>query len=108
MPTLQNQAIFQAAVNPQQTWRREMALQRIAFAALFLATLLVVLVAVSVIGVIILRGFGALTWTFLTTMPSQGMRAGGIFPALVGTLELVSLTVLFALPMGVAAAIYLT
>ena len=41
-------------------------------------------------------------------MPSQGMRAGGIFPALVGTLELVGLTVLFALPMGVASAIYLT
>ncbi len=97
-----------AISRPQQTWRRAMAIQQVAFAALFLATLLVVLVALSVIGVIVFRGVTALTWPFLTTMPSQGMRAGGIFPALVGTLELVTLTVLFALPMGVAAAIYLT
>ena len=59
-------------------------------------------------GVMVVRGIGALSWSFLTTMPSQGMRTGGIFPALVGTLELVGLTILFALPMGVAAAIYLT
>ena len=85
-----------------------MAAQRIAFVGLFLATLLVGVVVLFVIGVIVVRGVGALSWSFLTTMPSQGMRAGGIFPALVGTLELVALTVLFALPMGLAAAVYLT
>jgi phosphate transport system permease protein len=91
-----------------EPWQRAIILQRVAFALLLLATLLVVLAAVAVIGVIVVRGVGALSWPFLTTMPSQGMRAGGIFPALVGTLELVGLTILFALPMGVAAAIYLT
>ena len=91
-----------------EPWQRAIILQRVAFALLLLATLLVVLAAVAVIGVIVVRGIGALSWSFLTTMPSQGMRAGGIFPALVGTLELVGLTILFALPMGVAAAIYLT
>ena len=87
---------------------RAMMIQRIAFALLCTATVLVGAAAVAVIGVICVRGAGALTWEFLTTMPAQGMRAGGIFPALIGTLELVGLTVVFALPMGVAPAIYLT
>ena len=87
---------------------RAMAIQRAAFTVLFLATVLVGLAALAAIGVIAVRGAGALSWEFLTTMPSQGMRAGGIFPAIIGTLELVGLTVLFALPMGVASAIYLT
>jgi len=91
-----------------RVWRRAMAAQGVAFTGLFLATLLVGVAALFVVGVIVVRGIGALSWSFLTTMPSQGMRAGGIFPALIGTLELVALTVLFALPMGVAAAIYLT
>ncbi len=92
----------------EPTWRRALRIQRTAFAVLFLATLLVVLAAVAVIGVIGVYGFKGLSWEFLTRMPTQGMRAGGIFPAIVGTLELVGLTALFALPMGVAAAIYLT
>ena len=91
-----------------EPWQRAIILQRVVFALLMLATLLVALVAVAVMGIIIVRGSRMLSWSFLTTMPSQGMRAGGIFPALVGTLELVGLTMLFALPMGVAAAIYLT
>jgi phosphate transport system permease protein len=82
--------------------------QRVAFTLLFLATALVGLTALAAIGVIVVKGAGALSWEFLTSMPREGMRAGGIFPALIGTLELVGLTILFALPMGVAAAIYLT
>lgn len=90
------------------SWRRALRTQRVAFTVLGLATLLIVAPAIALIGVIVIRGIGALSWEFLTTMPTQGMRAGGIFPALVGTLELVGLTVLFALPVGVAAAIYVT
>ena len=89
-------------------WRRAQLAQRGAFAMLLCSTLLVALASVVVIGVILVRGAGGLGWEFLTAMPAQGMRAGGIFPAIVGTLELVGLTVVFALPMGVAAAIYLT
>jgi len=89
-------------------WRRALRHQRAAFAALFGATFLAASASVVVIGVIFLRGWPALSWEFLTTMPTQGMRAGGIFPAIVGTLELVGLTILFALPTGVSAAIYLT
>lgn len=89
-------------------WRRSRQVQQAAFTGLFLATLLVALASVVVIGIILVRGAGGLSWEFLTTMPSKGMRAGGIFPAIIGTLELVALTLVFALPMGVAAAIYLS
>ena len=92
----------------EPTWRRALRIQRLAFLVLLSATLFVVLTAAAIIGVIGVRGFAGLSWGFLTRMPTQGMRAGGIFPAIVGTLELVGLTALFALPMGVAAAIYLT
>ncbi len=91
-----------------QPWRRALAIQRVAFTLLFLATCLVGLTALVVIGVICVKGAGALSWEFLTKMPTQGMRAGGIFPAIIGTIELVGLTVFFALPIGVAAAMYLT
>ena len=92
----------------QEPWRRAHVAQRVAFALLFLATLVIVLPAIAVIGAIVIRGAGAVSWAFVTTMPTQGMRAGGIFPAIIGTLELVVLTVCFALPMGMASAIYLT
>jgi len=91
-----------------EPWRRALLAQRVAMIVLFLATFLVVLPVVVVIGLILVRGAGAISWTFLTSMPTEGMRAGGIFPAIIGTLELVGLTSLCALPMGVAAAIYLT
>ena len=93
---------------PTTPWQRALAIQQVAFTALFLATVVIVLPAIAVIGAIVIHGISAISWSFLTTMPTQGMRAGGIFPAIVGTLELVGLTVVFALPMGVATAIYLT
>ena len=89
-------------------WRRDHLTQRIAFTILGIGTLLVASTALTVIGIILVRGAGGLSWELLTAMPTNGMRTGGIFPAIVGTLELVGLTVAFALPMGVAAAIYLT
>ena len=90
------------------SWRRAVLAQRVAFALLGTMTLLVIVPALAVIGLIVVRGASALSWEFLTAMPTQGMRAGGICPAIVGTLELVALTVCFALPMGIFAAIYLT
>lgn len=82
--------------------------QRIAFFFLFLATLLIVVPVGMVILIIIRKGVPGLSWQFLTDIPRQGMRAGGIFPAIVGTVYLVLGAVLFALPIGVLAAIYLS
>jgi len=81
--------------------------QRIAFTALFLGTCLVVLPVAFVLAVIVKEGIGAISWEFLTSPPISGMRAGGIFPAILGTLMLVGGAVTIALPIGVLAAVYL-
>lgn len=72
-----------------------------------LVTLVVVAPILVVIGSIALRGIAAIDWVFLTGMPRDGMRAGGIFPAIVGTLWLTLGTALAAIPVGVGGAIYL-
>ncbi len=54
-----------------------------------------------------LRAAGAITWEFLTQKPSAGMREGGIFPAIVGTLYLIIGTMIISLPIGIFSAIYL-
>lgn len=87
--------------NPQKA-------QRIAFFFLFLATLLIVVPVGLIILIIIQKGWPAINWQFLSDIPRQGMRAGGIFPAIVGTIYLVSGAVIFALPVGLLAAVYLS
>ena len=82
--------------------------QRIAFFILFLATACVVLPVGVVLAVIFKNGAAAINWQFLTEMPRSGMRAGGILPAIVGTFYLVAGAILFALPLGLFAAIYLS
>jgi len=87
--------------NPHRT-------QNIAFSLLFLATLLIVVPVGAIIVIIIVKGLPAINWQFLSDMPRQGMRAGGIFPAIVGTIYLVLGAIIFALPIGLLAAIYLS
>jgi phosphate transport system permease protein len=55
----------------------------------------------------VVKGAPAISWEFLTAAPSNGMREGGIFPAIVGTLYLTLGTALFSVPIGVLAGIYL-
>jgi phosphate transport system permease protein len=82
-------------------------MQRIGFALLGLTALAVVVPILLVVGTIVVRGIGAVSWEFLTAMPRGGMKAGGILPALVGTLLLTLGTALAAIPVGVGGAIYL-
>lgn len=82
--------------------------QRIAFCFLFLATLLIVVPVGLIVAIIFVKGIPAINWQFLSDIPRQGMRAGGIFPAIVGTVYLVSGAIVFALPIGLLAAIYLS
>ncbi|MDD5116544.1 MAG: phosphate ABC transporter permease PstA [Candidatus Omnitrophica bacterium] len=82
--------------------------QKIAFFLLFLATLLIVIPVGLIVVIIIQKGLLAINWQFLTDIPRQGMRAGGIFPAIVGTFYLVLGAIIFALPIGLLAAIYLS
>jgi phosphate transport system permease protein len=88
--------------------RHPLRTQKIAFFLLFLATLLIIIPVGAVVVIIIQKGWPAITWQFLSEMPRQGMRAGGIFPAIIGTLYLVSGAIVFALPIGLLAAIYLS
>lgn len=87
--------------NPQRT-------QKIAFFFLLLATLLIVIPVGLIVVIIIKKGLPAINWQFLTDIPRQGMRAGGIFPAIIGTVYLVLGAIIFALPIGLLAAIYLS
>jgi len=82
--------------------------QRIAFFFLLVATLLIVVPVGLIVVIIIQKGLPAINWQFLSDVPRQGMRAGGIFPAIVGTFYLVSGAIIFALPIGLLAAVYLT
>jgi phosphate transport system permease protein len=82
--------------------------QRTAFGLLILATAIVVVPVLFIIIYIIVNGASAISWDFLTQPPSQAGKAGGIFPAIIGTFYLMLGTIIFALPVGVLAGIYLT
>lgn len=81
--------------------------EQVAFCFITAAAIIVVLILVILLQDIVIHGLPALSWEFLTQSPKDLGRAGGIFPAIVGTLYLVFGAILFALPFGVGAAIYL-
>ena len=79
------------------------------FRTLFLMmTVLLIVPVVIILATLIYRGGGVLSIDFLFTNPTDGMTAGGIFPALFGTVWLVGVALLISVPLGVAAAIYLS
>lgn len=81
--------------------------QKIAFSILTLLAIIVVIPIVLVVVYIVAQGIGAMRWEFITGFPRNGMRAGGILPAVIGTVVLTFGTAIAAIPLGVGAAIYL-
>jgi len=81
--------------------------ENVARTVLAIVTVLLVLPLLAILGLLILNGAPALSVDFLLEYPAAGMTAGGIFPAIVGTLWLVGVSLLVAAPIGVMAAIYL-
>jgi len=79
-------------------------------AKLLLGALTVVLIlpVFMILTTLVVKGAPAISWEFLTTNPKDGMTAGGILPALVGTVWLVAVALVASVPVGVAAAVYLT
>ena len=73
-----------------------------------LAVVLVLMIVAIVLGDVIWHGTPHMTLGFLTQAPREGMTAGGIFPAIMGTVALVILMSVAVLPAGVATAIYLS
>ena len=82
--------------------------QRTAFTFLIVATIIAALPVLAIVIKIIVSGADAISLEFLIEAPSQAGKAGGILPAIVGTFYLMLGTIIFALPLGVMAAIYLT
>ncbi len=72
-----------------------------------LAMLLILAILAVIVGNIVMHGYKTVTFEFLTSEPIEGMTAGGIFPAIFGTVALVILMVIAVIPIGVMTAIYL-
>jgi phosphate transport system permease protein len=83
-------------------------IQRLGISLISLVALLTVIPIIAVFAYIIGKGAPAISWEFLSSMPREGMRAGGILPAIIGTFYLTLGTAIFSVPLGIAAAIYLS
>jgi len=82
--------------------------QRLGFSLLTTMAILTVIPIVAVVIYILVLGIPAINLEFITGFPREGMRAGGILPAIVGTFYLTLGTAVFAVPLGISAAIYLS
>ncbi len=79
------------------------------FKTLFLLmTVLLIIPVLVILGTLVYKGGSVISIDFLFTYPTNGMTAGGIFPALLGTVWLVAMALFISVPLGVAAAIYLS
>jgi phosphate transport system permease protein len=88
--------------------RRRSQVAGTAFVALCMAAAAcIIAMLVIILGDILLNGWANVTWEFLSAAPSEGMRAGGIWPAIFGTFALVVLMTIAVVPLGVLTAIYL-
>jgi len=88
--------------------KRNARIQYLGFGFLYLTVLIAVLALGAIIYFITANGIKVINWEFLTQVPRRAMTRGGVAPALVGTFYLTVGAILFALPMGLACAIYLT
>jgi phosphate transport system permease protein len=96
--------MFQATQQNEKAARAE----KLAKVLLLLVTMLLIAPVLLILTTLVVEGAPIISLDFLTQEPRDGMTAGGIFPALLGTIWLVSVTLLASIPVGVAAAIYLT
>ncbi len=87
---------------------RQLKIEKLGFSILTILAIATVLPIIAVVIYIIYLGAPAISWEFVSSMPRDGMRAGGIWPAIVGTLYLTFGTAIFSVPLGIAAAIYLS
>jgi len=90
------------------TSQKRYLIQRLGFSILTLMMVLTVIPIIVTVIYIVYQGAPAISWEFITEMPSDGMRSGGIWPAILGTFYLTIGTAIFSVPIGIAAAIYLS
>jgi len=83
------------------------ASQIVGFTAFRLAAVIVLTALAFILFDVFTKGWGVISWDFLINNPRKGMTEGGIFPIIIGTVYVSVITVVFAVPLGMFAAIYL-
>jgi len=87
---------------------RNQRIQQLYKLLFLLMTLVLIVPVMLILGTLIVKGGPVISIDFLFTSPTDGMTAGGLFPALFGTVWLVAVALLISVPLGIAAAIYLS
>src|SRR4030066_63447 len=100
-------AIKEIYKNPNSSYSRIIR-QKLGFGFLIITALITVVPIFAVVIFILLKGLPAISWTFLTAFPTDGVKQGGILPAIIGTFYLTIGTAIFSVPLGIGAAIYLS
>lgn len=81
--------------------------QKVAFGFFTFLSYMVVVILFVILGFIIIKGGSVISWDFLSKAPEDGMTAGGIFPAIVGTFYLILGSSLISFPIGIMSGIYM-
>jgi len=87
---------------------RNQRVQRLYKLLFLLMTVLLIIPVLVILATLVVKGGSMISIDFLFTSPTDGMTAGGLFPALLGTVWLVAVALLISVPLGIAAAIYLS
>ena len=88
--------------------RRKRSIQKTVFLCFRLLSYFIALLLFYILGFILIKGAGVINWDFITMPPTDGMTAGGIWPAIVGTFYLMLGSAVFAFPVGVMSGIYMS
>jgi phosphate transport system permease protein len=100
-------AADQAGFGVTTVTRRSQQRQKLAIGFLGIATSLLLLPLAAIVGLLVTHGAPAISAEFLLEAPTAGMTAGGIYPAIIGTLWLIGVSLAVAAPIGIMAGIYL-
>jgi len=92
---------------PENNHAKKMLSQNIAFGVFRLLSLTIVVVLFVILAFIIVKGASVLDWDFITTAPTDGMKGGGVWPAIVGTFYLMCGSAVVAFPLGIMSGIYM-
>lgn len=95
------------SVFPENNHARKMLAQNIAFGVFRFLSALIVLVLFVILAFIIIKGASVLNWNFITTAPTDGMKGGGVWPAIVGTFYLMIGSAIVAFPLGIMSGVYM-
>lgn len=87
--------------------KRKILAENIAFGLFRILSGVIVTILFIILAFIIIKGVGVLNWDFITTPPNDGMKGGGIWPAIVGTFYLMVGSAIVAFPLGIMSGIYM-